>query len=238
MEIITLRLKTATPFISLKKEQQTIRKQPKLIRWERKMRNIKVYCSLFIFTLLLTGCASLEKEKPLSNELIIEPYNVNDKESLLISRTGIKFIEYFQLNGTLETGDDLQFSVEVYKNGELEEELLNTSNEPKAKFKDQLISFGISDSSDKDSSLQLIAGIPSGLATTNFSSHMTSASFNNLLHKKIVLKKNTPVYLAAWVGTTKNVLRSVDSENGILPKGIKEVEAALLYRVLLTDKKK
>ena len=108
---------------------------------------------------MLTGCASLEKEKPLSNELIIEPYNVNDKESLLISRTGIKFIEYFQLNGTLETGDDLQFSVEVYKNGELEEELLNTSNEPKAKFKDQLISFGISDSSDKDSSLQLIAGI-------------------------------------------------------------------------------
>jgi hypothetical protein len=238
MEIITLRLKTATPFISLRKEQQTIRKQPKLNRRERKMRNIKVYCSLFIFALLLTGCASLEKEKPLSNELIIEPYNVNDKESLLISRTGIEFIEYFQLNGTLDADDDLQFSVEVYKNGELEEELLNTSNEPKAKFKDLLISFGISDSNDKGSSLQLIAGIPSGLATTNFSSHMTSASFNKLLHKKIALKKNTPVYLAAWVGTTKNVLRSVDSENGKLPKGIKEVEAALLYRVLLTDKKK
>ena len=84
----------------------------------------------------------------------------------------------------------------------------------------------------------MISGIPSGLATTNYSINMTSSSFSNLVGEKVTLKKNKPVYLSAWLGTTKNELRSVGSENGELPAGIEEAELAFLYRVVWTDKEK
>lgn len=201
------------------------------------MRYFKGCCLFIIFTLLLTGCAGVEKEKQSSNEKItIEPYNLSEKESLLISKTGVEQIEFFKLEGTLKEDDDLQFAVEEYENGKLKEEFLTTSNEPKAKFKDSLISFGISNIWDEDHSLKLIAGIPSGLATTIYSNNMTSSSFSKLVGEKVTLEKNKPVYLAAWLGTTKNGLCSVGSENGELPQGIEEAEIALLYRVLWTDK--
>ncbi|MEK5332669.1 hypothetical protein [Lysinibacillus sp. FSL W8-0992] len=48
--------------------------------------------------------------------------------------------------------------------------------------------------------------------------------------------KNKPVYLVAWLGTTKNELRTVGSKNGELPAGLEEAELAFLYKVLWTDK--
>ncbi|MFJ7730777.1 hypothetical protein ACIQXF_02665 [Lysinibacillus sp. NPDC097231] len=202
------------------------------------MRNF-IGCSLFIIlTLLLTGCVGVEKEnkKPISNaKITIEPYNMSEKEKMLVSKTGIEQIAFFKLEGNLKEDDDLQFSVEVYENGKLKEELLTTSDEPKTQFKDSIISFGISNFNDKDHSLKLITGIPSGLATTNYSNNMTSSSFSQLVGEKVTLEKNKPVYLAAWVGTTKNILSSVGSENGELPAGIEEAEFALLYRILWTD---
>ena len=192
-----------------------------------------------IFTLLLTGCVGVEKEKPPSNaKITIEPYNMSEKESSLISKTGIEYIEFFKLEGTLKEEDDLQFAVELYENGKFKETLLNTSNEPKAKFKDSLISFGISNGWDNNSSLKLVTGTPSGLVTKNYSNNMTSSSFSTLVGKKITLEKNKPVYLAAWIGTTKHGLHSVDSKNGKLPEDIKEAEIAMLYRVLWTDNEK
>lgn len=35
-------------------------------------------------------------------------------------------IEFFKLNGTLGEDDDLEFSVEVFENGQFKEELLKT----------------------------------------------------------------------------------------------------------------
>ncbi len=200
------------------------------------MRNFIGRSLFIIFTLLLTGCVGVENEKPFSNaKITIEPYNMSEKEKLLISKTGVEQIEFFKLEGNLKEDDDLQFTVEVYENGKLKEELLTTSNEPKTKFEDSIISFGISNINDKDHSLQLITGIPSGLATTNYSNNMTSSTFSKLVGEKVTLEKSKPIYLAAWVGTTKNKLSSVGSENGELPVGIEEAEFALLYRILWTN---
>lgn len=200
------------------------------------MRNLLGCCLFLIFTLLLTGCADVEKEKPVSNtKITIEPYKMSEKESVLISKTGIDQIEFFKLSGELKEEDDLQFAVEVYENGKRKEELLTTSDEPENKFEDSIISFGISNINDEDYSLKLIAGLSSGRATANFSNNMTSFSFNKLVGGKVTLEKNKPVYLVAWIGTTKNELSSIGNENGELPADIEEAETALLYRVLWTN---
>jgi hypothetical protein len=203
------------------------------------MRKFTGYYLLIIFTMLLTGCAGVEKGKPLLNKnLTIEPYHMSEKESLFISKTGVRQIEFFKLNGTLKKDDDLQFLVEVFENGKFKEELLKTSDEPETNFKDILISFGISDIENEGHSLKLITGIPSGLASTNYTNNMTISSFSLLVDKKVTLEKNKPVYLAAWLGTTKNSLSSVESENGELPNSIDEVETVILYKVLWTDHEK
>jgi hypothetical protein len=204
------------------------------------MRNFKGYCLFIIFTILLTGCAGIEKKKPLSNaNMTIKPYHMSEKESLLISKTGVRQIEFFKLNGTLKKDDDLQFSVEVFENGKFKQELLKTSDEPGTKFKDSLISFGIDDIENEGHSLKLITGIPSGLASASYSkNNMTISSINLLVDKKVTLEKNKSVYLAAWLGTTKNSMSPVESENGELPKSIDEIETAILYKVLWTDREK
>lgn len=203
------------------------------------MRNFKGYCLFIIFTLLLTGCTGVEKEKPSSNtKITIESYNMSEKEKLLISKTGVGQIEFFRLNGTLKEDDNLQFSVEEFENGKFKKELQNTSDGPKAKFKDSLISFGIRGIEDEGHFLKLLTGVPSGLTTMEYSNNMTMSSFSKLIGEKITLEKNKPAYLVAWLGTTKNSLRSVETENGELPTGIEEAEIALLYKVLWTDKEK
>ncbi|MBL4954898.1 hypothetical protein JK635_22320 [Neobacillus sp. YIM B02564] len=209
------------------------------------MRHIKGCCLIIIFSLLLTGCAGVEKVKSVSKEkspsnmkITIDSYNMNEKENLLISKTGVGHIEFFKLNGIPNEDADLQFSVEVYENGKFKEELLKTWDELGTKYKDSFVSFGISDTGNKAHSLKLISGIPSGLASTTYSNNMTSFSFSKLIGEKVTLKKNKPIYLAAWAGTTKNGLSSVGGENGELPKGIKDTELAFLYKVVWTDKAK
>jgi hypothetical protein len=203
------------------------------------MQNFKGYCLFIIITMLLAGCAGVEKEKPLSNKnLTIESYHTSENENLLISKTGVRQIEFFKLNGNLKKDDDLQFSVEVFENGKYKEELLKTSDEPGTKFKDSLISFGIIDIENEGHFLKLITGIPSGLVSASYSNNMTISSFSLLVDKKVTLEKNKPVYLVAWLGTTKNSLSSFESKNGELPKGIDEVETAMFYKVLWTDHEK
>lgn len=203
------------------------------------MRHFKGYCLFIIFTLLLTGCSGVEKEKsPSKTKITIESYNMSEKERLLISKTSVERIEIFKLNGTLKEDDDLQFSVEVFEKGKFKKELLKTWDEPVTKYKDSLISFGIIDTRDEDHSLKLINGIPTGLATTFYSNNMTSSSFSKLIDEKMTLEKNKPIYLVAWLGTTKNGLSSGGRENGELPRGIKDSELAFVYKVLWTDKEK
>ncbi|MGE8081420.1 hypothetical protein [Peribacillus loiseleuriae] len=209
------------------------------------MRHFKSRDLFIIFALLLTGCAGVEKEKPLEKEksplntqITIESYNMSEKEHLLISKTGVGQIEFFKLNGTPKEDDELQFSVEVFKNGKFKEVLLKTWDGPETKYQDGFISFGISDIENEGHSLKLITGTPSGLATTIYSNNMTSSSFSKLVGEKVTLEKNKPVYLAAWLGTTKNELSSGGGENGEIPSGIEEAELAFLCKVLWADKEK
>lgn len=201
------------------------------------MRHLKGYCLFIMFILLLTGCVGEEKS-PSNTKITIESYNMSDKERLLISKTDVGRIEFFMLNGSLKKDEDLQFSVEVFEKGKFKEELLQTWDAPETKYKDSLISFGIGDTRAEESILKLINGVPSGLATTYYPTNMTSSSFSKLIDEKMILEKNKPIYLVAWLGTTKNGLRSVGGENGDLPSGIEETELAFLYKVLWTDKEK
>ncbi|MFJ7666400.1 hypothetical protein ACIQXI_04790 [Lysinibacillus sp. NPDC097195] len=197
------------------------------------MHIFKHCCLFIIFMLLLTGCAA--QDKAISHEQIsIEPYNISEKESLLISKTGVGNIEFFKLNGTLAEADDLQFSVEVYEKGKLKEELLKSWGVIEKSYRDTLLSFGISDFNENHP-FKLLSGIPSGLATTTYPINVTIFSFNNLIDKKITLTKNKPVYLVAWLGTSKNELGSAGSENGELPAGLEEAELSFVYKVLWTD---
>ncbi|MGE7114510.1 hypothetical protein [Lysinibacillus sp. NPDC047702] len=207
------------------------------------MRHFKSRYLFIIFALLLTGCVSVEKEKPLekeksqlATEITIEPYNISEKENLLISKTGVGQIEFFELNGTPKKDDKLQFSVEVFKNGKFKEELLKTWDGSETKYQDSFISFGMSDVENEGHFLKLIIGTPTGNSTTVYSNNMTTSSFSKLVNEKVILEKNKPVYLAAWLGTTKNELSSVGGKNGELPLGIEEAELTFLYKVLWTDK--
>lgn len=172
----------------------------------------------------------------LKENITIEPYTLSEKESTLLNKTGVEEISFFNITGTLKENLDLQFSIEVYEKGEFKEKLLSTLGEPKEKFKNSFISFGVSRVSDDENHyLKLMAGTPSSLGSTNYIDNMLARSFSMLIKEKVILEKNKPIYLAAWTGTTKNQLHPIESEKGELPKGIEKIELAILYKVLLTD---
>lgn len=185
-----------------------------------------------ILIFILAGCSDKMSN---STNITIEPYSLSEKERLLISKTGVEHIEYFKLNGTLSEDDDIQLSVEVYEQGTFKEELLKTYGDIEKNHKDSLLSFGVSDFNDENRPLKLIAGIPAGLASTSYSSAMTSFSFSSLVNEKITVEKNKPVYLAAWQGTTKNELRAGVDGDGELPEGIDEAELVFLYKFVWTN---
>ena len=81
-------------------------------------------------------------------------------------------------------------------------------------------------------------GIPSGVVTTIYPNNMTGNAFTKLVGKKITLEKDKPIYLAGWLGTTENRLRTVGEENGELPEAVEDYELAFLYKVLWTEKEK
>ncbi|RJS61197.1 hypothetical protein [Bacillus sp. PK3_68] len=191
------------------------------------------------FLLLIAGCTEAEKKQtPSSTRLTIEPYNLIEREKELISKTGADHIEFFNLNGTLKKGDDIQYTVVLYKDGKFEQNMLVSSGEIKHAFRDKIISFGTSDLDSEKGFVKLLEGLPDGLAATVFEHKMTAWSFNSLIHEKITLKKDKPVYLAGWSGTTKNSMGSLHSDHGELPRGLKETEIALLYKVEWTNAQK
>lgn len=201
------------------------------------MRNYKWLVVMLM--LLLTGCVHEENESSsteTTSALTITPYNMKEQESMLISKTDVGNIEFFKLNGTLTEKEDLQISVDVFEHGVYKEELLKTFNYPEKDYKNQFISFAVSGFDTENRQIKLTSGLPSGLATTTYTNKMTGFSFGRLIETAIHLKKNEPVYLAAWQGTTKNALRAVGIEKGNLPAGIENTELAFLYKIIWTDK--
>lgn len=199
------------------------------------MKYFKEFCLFILVAILLVGCAEDEKT-PSNTKLTIEPYTLNEKESMLVSKTGISHIDYFQLNGTLKEKEDLEFSVEVYENGKLKEELLKTWGELETHYKDSIISAGISNMGNEEYSLKLVYGVPTGHVETFYSDTMTASSFGKLIDEKITLEKNKPIYLAAWIGTTKDSLRSGGVGNGELPSRLEEAEQAIVFKMVWTNR--
>ncbi len=199
------------------------------------MRHFKGYYLFIIFALLLTGCVD-ETKSPSKTNLKIESFKVSEKEKILIQKTGVDRIEYFKLNGTLKEEDDLQFSVDVYENGEFKEESLKSLGAIETSYKDSILSFGVIRAHEQ--TIELLSGIPAGLATTSHENNMKGSTFTKLIDKKVTLEKDKPIYLAAWLGTTKNSLRTVGGQNGELPEAIEDYELVFLYKVLWTDKEK
>lgn len=199
------------------------------------MRHFKNYCLLLILALLIVGCTEEAKEESKSDSaLTIEHYKVSENEGALVRKTGVELIEFFKLNGSLnEEKEELQYSVEVYENGKFKEEILKSVSAPSTDQKDSILSFGVKDDAP---TLEIIAGLPFGVSTAPFENHMTGHTFTTLVGKKITLEKDQPIYLAAWLGTKTNQLRTVGEEKGKLPKELEDYEVALLYKVLWTDK--
>lgn len=187
---------------------------------------------LLSMLLLIVGCNG----DLASTKLTVTPYELSEQEDVLISKTDIDWIGFFQLDGSLGETDDIQISIEVYENGKFKEELLKTYGAIEQQYNNKVISFAISRNDHESEEMKLIAGIPSGLATTKYSSKMMASSFGNLVGSKITLEKEKEVYLLAWQGSTSGELRTLHSENGELPENLKEAELAFLYKVLLADR--
>ncbi|KIL72822.1 hypothetical protein [Bacillus badius] len=186
--------------------------------------------------LLAAGCAAGEKKQaPTSTELTVAPYTLSQKEEELISKTGVNDIEFFTLDGTLKKGEDIQYTIVLYEEGKFKQNMLFSYGETENKFKDKLISFGMRAADGDKQAITLLEGSPDGLSSTEFSHKATGWTFSSLIHEKVTLKKNKPLYLAGWAGTSKNTMRSLNSEHGELPEGLKEMEVALLYKIEWTD---
>lgn len=197
------------------------------------MKTFKCFISLIIVLSLLTGCT-----KPVTNDysITIKPYSLTEKEINLISRTGVKNIEFFTLNGNLGKGEDLEFVVEVYENGKLTENVFSTNNPVKKTYKNELISFAVGEKQSNNNQINLLIGSDGSLYTGVHENKMTSYGFQTIISDKITLKKDSPAYLAAWFGTTKNSLTGLSSKNGELPEGLDKIELVYLFKVVLKSK--
>lgn len=195
------------------------------------MRVFKLYGFILFSAFLLSGCGSTE-------QLTVEPYDLSDKEIELVSKTGAGSIEYFKLNGKVDKGNDLVFSVETRKKGKLVGDEVRSSGDYERNYKDTLISFGTSNIGSEDDVLNLMIGVPSGVARTEQPNKMMASTMCRTIDSKIILTKEKPTYLAVWKGTDENSMSCSPGEDGGLPQGLEEADVAYLYKVLWTDAKR
>ncbi|MDQ0215872.1 hypothetical protein J2S13_002292 [Oikeobacillus pervagus] len=179
-------------------------------------------------------------EKPAKEtKITIEPMKLTEKEQQMISQTGVEFIEYFKLNGGLKKDDDLVFAVDMYKKGE-KEEVLSSDHVFQHRYKDEITSFGVSVSSNSDSNseiMTILLGLPGGLTSSSIDSKMMGSTYGRNLAKKIQLKKNKPVFLAYWKGTTEDYITGPDkNDDGKFPARLKDSDLAIVYKVTLVDR--
>jgi hypothetical protein len=186
---------------------------------------------LVILTAFAAGCSG-EKEE--DSQLTIEPHPLSEEEKTLVSKTGIDGIEYFDLNGKLDEGDDLEFSVDIYKEGQLTDEGASSFGQIEKEFENALISFGYNKGEEE---VDFFIGSMDGLLETYDETKGIGAwSFTSLLNEKVNVVKDRSVYLAAWIGTEGSELRTVGlDEDGSLSDGIDEADLAYVLKVTMMD---
>ena len=145
------------------------------------------------FAIILAACS------PKGGALTIEPYEFSEKESQLIERTGVFSVDYFTMNGNLDNAD-LQFTVEVYENGKLKEELVGMHGMMETEFKKDLLSFSLFETENEQEQQQftLHIGTPSGSlvsSTYDTKAPMMASVYAPLINDKITLEKDQPIYI-------------------------------------------
>ena len=154
----------------------------------------------------------------------VKPYDLSDKEIELVSKTGAGSIEYFKLNGKIDKGNDLVFSVETRKKGKLVGDKVRSSGDYERNYKDTLISFGTSNIGGEDDVLNLMIGVPSGVARIEQPNKMMASTMCRMIDSKMILTKEKPTYLAIWKGTDENSMSCSTGEDGGLPQGLEEAD--------------
>lgn len=150
----------------------------------KELNGLKKLIMILLALITLAACS------PSAGKLTIEPYELSEKEQQLIERTGVFSIDYFNINGHLDDAD-LQFSVEVYENGKLKEELLKMYGMLDASFKNELISFGLFETKNEEEQQQftLEVGTPGGsLGSSTYETGMTANAYGALIDNKVTFK--------------------------------------------------
>jgi hypothetical protein len=196
------------------------------------LRNLRKGLALLICLFVLSSCNES------GSNITIEPYELSNKEQLLLEKTGVGMISYFTINGSLAETEDIRYEVQIFENGKDTNGMFSLHGEMKRNLDNEIISFGVNtyQSGENGSVSTLLAGQPDGLTSTTKDHNMSSYSFSPLVNESITLSKNEPVYLAVWAGTTKDTLESLSSVNGALPDRIKDTELAFIYKITLVDK--
>jgi hypothetical protein len=166
--------------------------------------------------------------------LIIQPLKLTEKEKLLIRKTNTRDIKFFELNGSKQQEEQLVVDVIAYHNGK-ESEFHHATADIPSDFQGEILSFGISTEVEKQAPL-LLTGVPGGLVTSPISTLPTISMPVENITKPVELHKNKPVYIAYWLGTSKNHL-SYTNHEGAFPEEVKEVESAYVYKITISDRK-
>lgn len=188
-----------------------------------------------LLIVLLVGCSTSEANSE-KDSLTIKPEELSKEEEELIRHTGIDFIEFFELNGKLKQTDELKYSFVVYKNGKYERDLIRSFGAMEDTYEQERLSFSLK-TIEEEAAFSI--GFNSGNATSGYDipNTINAWSFARNIHEEYTLQKGKPVYAAYWLGTSKNSLRSVGSENPTeVPESVKEAELAVLFKVELIDK--
>jgi hypothetical protein len=167
--------------------------------------------------------------------LIIQPLKLTEKEKLLIRKTNTRDIKFFELNGSKRQEEQLVVYVIAYHNGKESEFHHVTAADIPSDFQGEILSFGISAEVEKQAPL-LLTGVPGGLVTSPILTVPTSSMLVANITKPVKLHKNKPVYIAYWLGASKNHL-SYTNHEGAFPEEVKEVESAYVYKITLVESK-
>ncbi|MRG87292.1 hypothetical protein [Salinibacillus xinjiangensis] len=196
------------------------------------MRKVLLFLTLFF---ILTACSE-EKTEP-SNELTVQPLELSEKETTLVNKTGIGYIEYFTLNGTLHEQNELVFEVEVFENGKSRIGTKSFGSINK-EFEDTIVSFGTT-STTGEGTMDILVGTPSGLTSQQFEpeTKISGSMFQKFIHEEKDVVLNQPIYLAAFAGTNKNHMTTLGGEDyKSQRKQLKKQDLAIALRVTVVNK--
>lgn len=146
-------------------------------------------------------------------------------------------IQFFKLDGKLAAEEDLQFAMEIYKDGVLTEDQVYIKGQVEKEFNEDLISFGFN---RQENELFLLSGMVNGLLENSHDVEgIDSSSFTSFINDEKKLVKDEAVYLGSWIGSKGNELEGLSiNEDGSLSDNVQTADAAFVFKVMLTDYEK